>query len=102
MSGALTTRPQLRTTRKIGAPLPALAACISLCASLAHAQSVEQFYRGKTLTMIISVGPGDGFDLNGRLVARHLARHIPGNPTIVAKNMSGAGHMLAVNYMFNE
>ena len=79
-----------------------VAALISLGASSALAQSVEQFYKGRTLTMIISVGPGDGFDVNGRLVARYLARHIPGNPTIVAKNVSGAGHMLAANYMFNE
>src|SRR5262249_25533530 len=47
-------------------------------------------------------GVGGGLDANGRLVARHLARHIPGNPTIVARNMPGAGHIRAANYVFSQ
>jgi tripartite-type tricarboxylate transporter receptor subunit TctC len=68
----------------------------------AAAQPVEEFYRGKTVTLVISAGVGEGFDTNARLIARHLAKHIPGNPTIVPKNMPGAGHVLAANYMATE
>src|SRR5262249_17725842 len=68
----------------------------------AYAQSVEDFYRGKTVTMVISAGVGEGFDTNARLVARHLGKHIPGNPTVLPKNMPGAGHVLAANYMATE
>jgi len=89
-------------------PLPrgyvlALASAVgAFTATTIQAQPVEQFYRGKTLTMVISVGGGEGFDLNGRLVAKHLGKHIPGQPTIIAKNMPGAGHVLAANYLFTE
>jgi tripartite-type tricarboxylate transporter receptor subunit TctC len=80
----------------------AVATLSAFWATAAAAQSVEQFYRGRTLTMVISVGSGEGFDVNARLVAKHLARHIPGNPAIVPKNMPGAGHVLAANYMATE
>jgi tripartite-type tricarboxylate transporter receptor subunit TctC len=87
----------------LGGCLLALAGALgALAPTVVQAQSVEQFYRGKTLTMVISVGSGEGFDLNGRLVARHLGKHIPGQPNIIAKNMPGAGHVLAANYMFTE
>src|SRR5262249_18568015 len=68
----------------------------------ATAQPADEFYRGKTITMVVSTGVGNGFDTNARLVARHLGRHIPGNPTIVVKNMPGAGHVLAANYVTTE
>jgi tripartite-type tricarboxylate transporter receptor subunit TctC len=91
------------TLRLLAGCLLALAGALgALRATAANAQTVEQFYRGRPLTMVISVGSGEGFDLNGRLVARHLGRHIPGQPTIVVKNMPGAGHVLAANYMFTE
>ena len=90
-------------TRVLGGCLLALAGAVgALAPTGVQAQSVEQFYRGRTLTMVISVGSGEGFDLNGRLVARHLGKHIPGQPSIIAKNMAGAGHVLAANYMFTE
>ena len=57
---------------------------------------------GKTVELIISTGAGGGLDTNGRIVARHLGNHIPGNPTIVAKNMPGAGHIRAANYVFKQ
>jgi tripartite-type tricarboxylate transporter receptor subunit TctC len=71
-------------------------------ASVADAQSVEEFYRGKTITMVVSTGVGNGFDTNARLVARHLGRRIPGNPAIVVKNMPGAGHVLAANHLATD
>jgi tripartite-type tricarboxylate transporter receptor subunit TctC len=81
--------------------LAIVAACATV-ASSAAAQSVEAFYRGRTITMVVSTGVGNGFDTNARLVARHLGRHIPGRPTIVVKNMPGAGHVLAANHMATD
>jgi len=90
-------------TRLLGGCLVALAEAMGTLAPTGlQAQSAEQFYRARTLTMVISVGSGEGFDLNGRLLARHLGKHIPGQPSIIARNMPGAGHVLAANYMFTE
>lgn len=60
------------------------------------------FYKGKTIELIISSGVGGGLDSNARIVARHLADHIPGHPTIIARNMPGAGHLRAANYIYNQ
>jgi tripartite-type tricarboxylate transporter receptor subunit TctC len=68
----------------------------------ARADALGDFYRGKTLTMIVSAGPGNGVDTNGRLVARYWTSHIPGKPAILVKNMPGAGHVIAANYVYNE
>ncbi|HEV3371073.1 MAG TPA: hypothetical protein VG145_00910 [Xanthobacteraceae bacterium] len=65
----------------------------------ANAQTVEEFYRGKTLSLIIPNAPGGSFDLYARLVASHLGRFIPGHPAIVPQNMPGAGGMQAANYL---
>ena len=65
----------------------------------AQAQSAAEFYKGRQMSMIISTGPGGGYDINGRLIARHMPRHLPGAPTIVARNMPGAGHVRAANFM---
>src|SRR5258705_12579646 len=62
-----------------------------LAASTASAQSPAEFYRGKTVELYIAYSVGGGYDLYARLLARHLGKHIPGNPTVVAKNMEGAG-----------
>jgi tripartite-type tricarboxylate transporter receptor subunit TctC len=86
--------------RKLDAVLGALAAL--LLATHAEAQSVEEFYRGKTINMIASTGPGDGIDTDARLVGRFIGNHIPGKPLIVNKNMPGAGHVVAANYLANE
>jgi tripartite-type tricarboxylate transporter receptor subunit TctC len=66
-----------------------------------HAEAVEDFYRGKTLRMLIGYGPAGGYDLYGRIVAEYLPRHLPGHPTIVAQNMPGAGSLLAAKYIHN-
>src|SRR5437868_10057686 len=65
----------------------------------ANAQPVSEFYRGKTLRMLIGYGPGGGYDLYGRLVTEFLPRHIPGNPMMVPQNMPGAGSFVAAKYM---
>ena len=56
---------------------------------------------GKTVRMIIGVGPGGGYDLWGRMVARYMGRHLPGTPTIVPENMPGAGGLTAAAYLYN-
>jgi tripartite-type tricarboxylate transporter receptor subunit TctC len=66
----------------------------------AQAQSAAEFYRGKTMRMLIGYGPGGGYDLYGRLVAEFLPRHLPGNPTVVPQNMPGAGSFVAAKYMY--
>lgn len=67
----------------------------------AAAQTPEQFYKGKTVDVVIGYPPGGSNDTFGRLLARHLGKHIPGNPTVVPKNMPGAGSFVAVNNMYN-
>ena len=74
----------------------------SLLAGAASAQNaVEEFYRGRQINLIIGYVPGGGYDLVGRLLARHLSRYLPGHPTIVAQNMPGAGSLRAVNYLYS-
>jgi tripartite-type tricarboxylate transporter receptor subunit TctC len=65
------------------------------------ADSVEAFYKGKTMQLLIGFGPGGGYDLYGRAVARHLGRFIPGNPTLVPQNMAGAGSVRAASSLYN-
>jgi tripartite-type tricarboxylate transporter receptor subunit TctC len=67
----------------------------------ARADAVADFYRGKNLRILIGYGAGGGYDTTTRLFARHLSRHIPGNPTIVPQNMPGAGSRKVANYIFN-
>ncbi len=68
-------------------------------AGSARAQTVEEFYKGKTLDLIIPTSPGGDYDIRGRMLARHLPRFIPGNPTIVARNMPGGVGIQAANHM---
>jgi tripartite-type tricarboxylate transporter receptor subunit TctC len=64
-------------------------------------QTVADFYRGKKIDLIIGYSSGGTYDLYARLVARHLGRHIPGNPLIVARNMPGAGSRTAATWLYN-
>jgi tripartite-type tricarboxylate transporter receptor subunit TctC len=77
-----------------------LAAAATLVASLAHAQPAEPFFARKTVTIYIGYTAGGSYDLYARLIARHLGKHIPGNPSVVAQNMPGAGSMKAANYVY--
>jgi len=79
-----------------------LLACLLLtpfAAAPAAADPVADFYRGKTLTMVIATSPGGDYDIRARLLARHMGRHIPGEPAIVARNMPGAVGLQAANYL---
>jgi tripartite-type tricarboxylate transporter receptor subunit TctC len=69
--------------------------------SQAAAQTPEEFYKGKSIDLVIGYPPGGSNDTWGRILARHLGRHVPGKPNIVPKNMPGAGSFLAVNQVFN-
>lgn len=66
-----------------------------------NGQSVADFYRNRTVDMEIGYSPGGGYDLYARTVARFLGKHIPGNPTVVPKNMEGAGSLRLANWLYN-
>ncbi len=66
----------------------------------AAAQEAPSFFKGKQVSLIIGYGPGGGYDVYGRLVARHIGRFLPGQPSVVAQNMPGAGSLVATNYLY--
>ena len=84
-----------------------LATILGLCAltpglsSAAMADAVADFYRAKTLEIMVGTGPGGGYDANARLVARHMGRFIPGAPKIIVSNVPGGGGITAANKLFN-
>ena len=79
-----------------------VAAVALMCAGgSAFAQSVADFYRNRLLQIIVGYGPGGGYDVYARLVARHIGKHVPGNPNTVVQNMPGAGSLVSVNYLAN-
>jgi tripartite-type tricarboxylate transporter receptor subunit TctC len=69
--------------------------------SAAAAETVEEFYKGKTLRILIGYAAGGGYDIYGRVFADHFGKYLPGKPTIIAQNMPGAGSFLAAKYMYN-
>jgi tripartite-type tricarboxylate transporter receptor subunit TctC len=72
----------------------------ALLPQAARAQDPAAFYAGKSIDLQIGYSVGGGYDLYGRLLARHIGRHIPGNPTIVPKNMEGAGSLRLANFLY--
>ena len=81
-------------------PLLIATALAAMSAAAAKAENVADFYKGRTVNIIVGFGPGGGYDLYGRVLGRHLGRHIPGHPTIVAANMPGASGMQSAAYLF--
>src|SRR5215510_5862121 len=79
----------------------AIAVGLVLAGTAARADAVAEFYRGKQVNLIVGYGTGGGYDVYGRLIARHLGRHIPGEPNVVVQNMPGAGSLRAVNHLYN-
>ena len=75
---------------------------LGLAAQPAAADGVEDFYRGKTITMLVASGVGGGYDVYARSFARYATRHLPGNPVIVAKNMEAAGGLAAASTLYNN
>ena len=85
-------------------PRPHLALFLAFMAlagavATAAADPVEDFYRGKTLDLIIPTSPGGDYDIRGRMIARFMGRYIPGHPNIVARNMPGGVGIVAANHM---
>jgi tripartite-type tricarboxylate transporter receptor subunit TctC len=70
-------------------------------AARAQQDDVAAFFKGKTLRLIVGIGVGSGYDINARLLARHMAAHIPGQPTIVVQNQPGAGSLTMTNALYN-
>jgi len=62
----------------------------------------QEFYKGKTIRLIVATTPGGGFDAYSRAIARHMPRHIPGNPAIIVENMPGAGMLIGANYLYKQ
>ena len=77
-----------------------VAAVIALPVSAGHAQSPAEFYKGKTVEVYIGYSVGGAYDAHARLLARHMGKHIPGNPTLVPKNMEGAGSLRLANWLY--
>ena len=81
------------------AGLGAFALALAATAPAAAQQSVADFYKGKNIDLYIGYSAGGGYDVYARSLARHMGRFIPGNPTIVPKNMPGAGSLKALQYV---
>ena len=81
----------------------ATSAVIALLMSVGQirAQSAAEFFKGRTVDLYIGYSVGGGYDVYGRLIAKHIGRHIPGNPTVIARNMEGAGSIRLANWLYN-
>jgi tripartite-type tricarboxylate transporter receptor subunit TctC len=77
-------------------------AAVTFAVAAAHADPVADFYRGKTLRLLVGASVGGGYDLVGRTVADHLGRHIPGEPKVVVENMPAASGLVMGNYLYNS
>ena len=66
------------------------------------AYAAGSFYEGKTIRIVVGFSAGGGFDLYARLLSRHMGKHIPGNPTIIVENMTGAGSLISANYLYKN
>src|SRR2546425_6447073 len=76
-------------------------AVLALAPIGAQAQSPAEFYKGRNVELYIGYSVGGAYDLYARVLARHLGKHIPGSPTIVPKNMEGAGSLRLANWLYN-
>lgn len=82
-------------------PLVVTLVCVFLAASVSAA-SAEEFFKGKTIRFVVGFSAGGGFDTYTRLIARHFGKHVPGNPSTVVENRTGAGSLIAANYIYNQ
>lgn len=99
-------REALRLWWRTPTMLRRLAAVVTLTAGFVgpaavSAADVADFYRGKSVTIVVGFPPGGGYDLYARTLSRHLGQHIPGRPSVVVQNMPGAASMTATNYLYN-
>src|SRR5215475_11194147 len=75
-------------------------AITAFSAGPASAQTVADFYKGKTVVILMGTGPGGPYELYGRTIGDHLRRHIPGNPNVIVEFMPGAGGVTAANHLY--
>jgi tripartite-type tricarboxylate transporter receptor subunit TctC len=87
------------TIRGLGLSLPVLVVCAA-APGTSRADPVADFYRGRTVTIIVGYSAGGGYDLYARAIARHMGEHIAGEPKIIVSNMPGAGSVAAANYIY--
>ena len=82
--------------------LLALSTTLIAVTAVGSGRSVEaqSFYEGKTVRIIVGLAPGGGFDTYARVIARHMGKHIPGNPSFVVENMPGAGSLISANHIY--
>jgi len=90
---------ETRVTRWVARAALAMATLCLALAVPASAQDPAAFYRGKTLRIVVGFSAGGGYDVYARVLARHIGRHIPGNPTVVVQNMPGAASLKSVQYL---
>lgn len=83
------------------ASITVTAAALSFTVSQALAQTPAEFFKDKTVTIYVGLSPGGGYDGNARLVSRYLGKYIPGNPTVIVKNMPGGGGLVMTNFVAN-
>jgi tripartite-type tricarboxylate transporter receptor subunit TctC len=79
-----------------------VALCIPLALNVSAFALAEDFYKGKTIRFVVGVAAGGGYDTYARAVARHISNHIPGKPATVVENMTGAGGLVAANYLYKQ
>jgi tripartite-type tricarboxylate transporter receptor subunit TctC len=80
-----------------------IAILVCICGlSAAPVVAQEGFYRGKAVRLVVAFSPGGGFDAYSRAIGRHLGKHIPGNPTVIVENMTGAGGIIQANFMYQK
>jgi tripartite-type tricarboxylate transporter receptor subunit TctC len=91
-------RPGRKTAISFAALLTFLLLCLG-CPPAIHANTHE-FYNGKTIRLIVGYAPGGGYDFYARTIARHMGKHIAGNPTFVVENMPGAGSLVSANHLY--
>jgi tripartite-type tricarboxylate transporter receptor subunit TctC len=96
---AFAVKEPLMTIARIAHALTACA-CLAAAAMPASAEEAADFYRGKTVRLVIGYGTGGGYDIYGKFLARFLGEHIPGKPTVIAQNMPGAGSRNAANWLY--
>src|SRR5437660_3476459 len=80
--------------------LAALAAALGLVPPTAQAQPLADFYRGKTVSIVVSTSSGGGYDTMARAISRFIGKHLPGNPTVLVRNMPGAAGITPMNYLY--
>ena len=73
---------------------------VILTLSSGYTLAQESFYKGRVIRLVVGFAAGGGFDTNARIIARHMGKHVPGNPSIIVENMTGAGSQIAANYVY--